>query len=1371
MRNGMDHEMLQKRISRGAVEGAPPLSFAQQRLWFLDQLDPGNSAYNVPVLLRVDGPLNIAVLKQSVEEIVRRHEALRTVFRSTDGQPVQEILPPRSLDLAVTDLQALPPGDREARGVHLAGEEAMKPFDLSRGPMIRVNLWQVDAEAFLLLVTMHHISSDGWSIGVLMTELVSLYDAYVAQKPSPLPDLEIQYADYAAWQRLWLQGEVLERQLSYWKRQLAGAPPVLELPPDRPRPAVQNMRGRQQPVVLSRELTEGLKALSRRHNVTLFMTLLAAFETLLHRHSGQSDILLGVPIAGRVRAETQGLIGFFVNTLVMRADFADDPTFAELLRRVRRTSLESFEHQDLPFEKLVEELHPERDPSYNPLVQVMFAFENAPMPAAPSHVLKLHPLRIESGTTKFDLTLTLYDEDGLRGFFEYASDLFDPDTIRRMEGHFQTMLRGIIADQEQRVSMLPLLTESERQTLIVDWNRAGTAAPTTATVQELFEAQVNRTPDADALGFGDRRLTYRQLNRWANQLSHALRAQGVGPEVPVALCMEQSLEMMMAVIGIFKSGGAYVPVDPQNPPERIAFILTDTRPAVILTQRALLDRLPAVPGRVLCIEPDFSFPGPDSGENLPLEVTPDNLAYVIYTSGSTGKPKGVQITHRALAIHSLETVQCYGLCPTDRMLQFFSLSFDASLEQIFPPLICGAMVMVRDVEVWSPAEAYRKVGELGLTVLHMSTAYWHELAQGWSSLPGPSLRLRLVLVGGEAMMRASVDLWQQGPTEGVRLLNAYGPTETTIAATTYEVPARDPKTAAVAARGIPIGKRRGDRSLYILDGHRQPVPIGVAGELYIGGDTVSRGYLNRPELNEQVFLPDHLSGTPGKRLYRTGDRARFLAGGDVEFLGRNDSQIKIRGFRVELGEIESALVSHPSVAESAVLVAGEGGVEKMLVAYIVWKEGAAASTAEVRAYLGDRLPGYMVPSVYVPLKAMPLTSNAKIDRRALPAPDASKVERVTDYIAPRDPLEQQLTNIWQKLFEKRPIGVRDNFFELGGHSLMAVRLFSQVERLTKKTLPLVTLFQAPTIERLAGVLRQQGWEAPFSSLVPIKPGGSRPPFYCVHGVGGNILEFEHFSRYIDPDQPLYGLQAQGLDGKRPRHSSVEKMAEHYIAEIRQFQPEGPYYLGGSSFGGMVAFEMAQQLNAGGQGVGLLVLFDTNAPGYPRYLPTTTSLKRMFDHMRFRVELHWGNIKVARPAIRREYIVAKSKRFVKQYRAKIKHKSRGAVKSLRERILPRAIRQVQKGGHQAQRKYEARPYPGKVTLFRATEQPYGVIPDPANGWGRFCPGGLEILDIPGHHGAIMREPRAQYLVKTLMDCLTKAQSGAHGRAGEHQKGDS
>lgn len=1331
------------------------LSFAQERLWFLDQLEPGSSAYNVPVLLRVNCALDVLSLIRSLEEIVRRHESLRTVFLVENGQPVQRILPPFSIVPGGEDLRHLPQDERDRQGLARAAEETRKTFDLARGPLFRVHLWRLQEDEYFLLLTIHHIVCDGWSVGILLRELAVLYDAFAQGLPSPLPEPALRFADVALRQRELLRGETLQRLLDYWKEQLSSVPALLDLPLDHPRPAVQSMHGGWHDVAIPPDLADELKKFSRRENITVFMTLLAAFQTLLYRYTGQPDFLVGVPIAGRARVDIEGIVGFFVNTLPLRADFSDDPPFSGLLKRVRASSLGSFDHQDLPYERLVEELRPERSLRYNPLIQAMFAFENVPMPPMGKSGLKLTPLRIESETAKFDLSLTLYEENGFSGYLEYASDLFDKETIARMEGHFLTLLRGILDNPQERVSRLPLLTQAERAKV--------SAAPSTIPtpvgdfcVHRLIEQQVIARPDAIAVESRNVRMSYQELNRRSNLLARRLKVDGVGRDVMVGVCMDRSPEVVIALLAILKSGGAYLPLDPEFPSERIGFILRETRPPVLLTVASLRDRLPAAGIPVIAVDAEAGVLAAEPPDNLLGTPNAGDLAYVIYTSGSTGTPKGVEIAHGAIGSHCIDCRQLYALSPVDRVLQFSSLTADVSLEQILSALISGSTLVLRDTEIWSPEEFIGKLSDLGLTVVNLPTAYWHHLVREWAEIPGVCTphSLRLMIVGGEAMLPEGLASWQKTPMNAVRLLNAYGPTEVTITATTYEVPARN-RDAALRPR-IPIGAPIGNRTAYILDDNLHPVPAGVVGELVFGGEKVARGYLARPELTAVAFIPDPFR--PGSRMYRTGDLARTLPDGTIEFLGRKDHQVKIRGFRVELGEIETALARHPLVREGFVIARREpGGVEQQLIAYVVWNKGAPGDTFALRTFLTDSLPGYMVPGIIVPLEEFPLTPTGKVDRRALPQPESAHAQR--EFVAPRDSLEKQLANLWERIFNVRPIGIWENFFELGGHSLLAVRLFSQIEKLTGRNLPLVTLFQAPTIERLAGILRQQGWEAPWSSLVPIKGGGSKAPFYCVHGVGGNILEFEHFSRYFDPDRPLYGIQAQGLDGKRPRHKSVEEMAAHYIEEIREFQPEGPYYLGGCSFGGLVAFEMAQRLVDAGQHVGLLAMFDTNAPGYPRYLPTTTAFRRRLNHFRFRVELHWDNIRVADPAIRWEYVRTKAERFVRQYRAKTVRMIRRGTKWTQTLLLPRAIRHVSRGGHTANSRYEPKTYPGTVTLFRATEQPYGIYPDTTNGWSKFAGGGVEIHNIPGHHGAIVREPRARVLVQVLTACLDSAESAS------------
>ena len=1300
-----------------------PLSFAQQRLWLLDQIEPNRPTYNIPLALRLRGTLDVAALEQSLNEICRRHEVLRTTFSGgQNGEPCQVIAAPVSVPLPVVDL----------RGCAVEAEEclraeARRPFNLAIGPVVRWKLLQVADDEHALLWNVHHIAFDGWSIGVLARELSALYGAFVAGQASPLPELPVQYVDFAAWQRDWLRGEVLERQLTFWKKQLAGSSLVLELPADRPRPPTQSTRGADIPFELSKRAGDALEQLGRREGATLFMTLLAAFQVLLHRHSGQDDIIVGAPVAGRDLVETEGLIGFFVNTVPVRGDLSGNPSFRQFLQQIRETALGVFAHQDIPFEKLVEELQPSRDLSRSPLFQVMFLFQNTPVQPYKLPGVTVTPMQVETDTAKFDLGIELWQtEQGLRGRLQYCTDLFDEARMRRLLGHFATLLDGIVANPDQRVGDLPLLTAAERQETLVTWNATAAEYPQDICVPALIEAQAWRTPDAVAAVFGDATLTYRQLNQQADQLAAWLREQGVGPEQLVGLNVERSLEMLIAVLGVSKAGGAYLPLDPLFPAERLAFMTEDAKPHVILTRekvRAALDgpKLPAVAAG----------------------TTPDNLAYVLYTSGSTGKPKGVQITQRAVVNFLASMRREPGLTAADVLLAVTTLSFDIAGLELLLPLTVGARVVIASRAVAADgAQLARLLAQSQATVLQATPATWRMLLQ--SDWPGDST-LKM-LCGGEAL---PADLAEQLLARGGELWNLYGPTETTIWSAASRVERGQP---------VVVGRPIANTTFYVVDQALQPVPVGVPGELLIGGHGVARGYLNRPELTAEKFIANRFGEG---RLYRTGDLVRYCAAGTLEFLGRLDHQVKVRGFRIELGEIEALLRAHDDVKQAAVTMREDTPGDKRLVAYIVPAAEPAPNAAALRTWLKKELPDYMVPAAFVTLAALPLTPNGKVDRKALPAPEHKRAVADETFVAPRDPLEEQLVRIWGKTFGHNHIGVRDNFFELGGHSLLAVRLFAQVARFTGKELPLVTLFQAPTIEQLAGVLRQQGWESPWSCLVPIKESGSRPPFYCVHGVGGNILEYLDLAKYMDADQPFYGIQAGGLDGKRPRlNLTVEGMAAQYLKEIRAFQPQGPYYIGGSSFGGTVAYEIAQQLRAAGAEVGLLAFFDTNGPDYPQYLPGTTAWQRKLLGLRNRVALHWDNLRAAEGRHRLEYVWVKAQKWARGLVWLAARNIRHRWKRLRERTeqlwLPATIRQVQQAGRWAALDYVPKPYAGQVALFRATEQPRGIIPDPTLGWGKLVLGGFEIYDTPGHHGAVVREPRARVTAQQLRDALSKTQ---------------
>jgi len=1059
-----------------------PLSFAQARLWFLDQLQPNSAFYNIPLALRLSGQLNIAALQSSINAIIQQHEALRTNFTTQEGQPVQVIASTKNLELLVVDLLHLRESEREIEAQRLVNEQANRPFNLEREPLLRGTVLQLGETEYVLLLTMHHIISDGWSMGVFVRELTELYKAFCTGAPPSLPELPVQYADFALWQRQWLQGEILVPQLDYWKEQLLDAPALLELPTDRPRPAVQTFRGGYYYTALSFELSAELTALSKRAGVTLFMTLFAVFGILLYRYSGQDDIVVGTPVANRNRREIEGLIGFFVNTLVLRTDLSGNPSFEQLLGRVKEVALGAYAHQDLPFEQLVEALQPTRDLSYTPLFQVMFALDDALVPSVELPELAVSSYPVEIGTAKFDLTLSMENTaDGLVGVWEYNTDLFDDATIARMARHFQTLLEAIAANPIQPISELPLLTEAERHQLLFEWNNTFAKYPQDKCIHQLFEEQVELTPDAVALVFEGTQLTYRELNARANQLAHYLLSLGVEPEVLVGICVERSLEMVVGLLGILKAGGAYVPLDPAYPSERLAFMLEDSAVPVLLTQQRLVDGLPQHEAQVVCLDTQWEIIAQYSSENTACGVNASNLAYVVYTSGSTGKPKGVTIQHRSLVNYTTavsieyEIEKCDSealLRSADRILQFSSISFDASAEEIYTCLIEGATLVLRtDSMLDSIGIFLQKCRDWEITVLALPTAYWHELTAILSkenfALP-PSLRL--VSIGGEKALPERWKTWIERVGQQVRLVNIYGPTEATVGTTICELSAANP-----ALTEVPIGRPIRNVQTYILDQNQQSVPIGVPGELHIGGDGLARGYLNRPDLTQEKFISNPFSNEPGERLYKTGDKARYLPDGNIEYLGRIDNQVKIRGFRIELGEIEAMLAQHPDVREAVVVVREDIPGHKSLVSYLVPHQNPAPTVNQLRDFLKQKLPNYMVPSTFVMLEALPLTPNGKVDHKSLPAPDLNSLLQKSDFVAPGTPTEELVASIWAKVLGVEQVGINDNFFELGGHSLLATQLLSQVSDTCGVELPLSKLFEAPTVASISNYIEAISW--------------------------------------------------------------------------------------------------------------------------------------------------------------------------------------------------------------------------------------------------------------------------------------------------------
>jgi amino acid adenylation domain-containing protein len=1324
-----------------------PLSFAQQRLWFIDQLDPGSSVYNFPVAVHLSGPLNVPALKQSLNEIVKRHEALRTTVATVDGRPVQIIAPLLRLVLPIVDLRELPEPQREIEVQRLATNEALRPFDLAEGPLVRATvLWLSDNEHVGLL-TMHHIVCDGWSTGILIREMASLYEAFCSGKPVLLPDLPIQYADFAHWQRGWLEGEVLETQLAYWKRQLGGAPPLLDLPTDHPRPTVQTFRGAHQSLRLSQNLIAGLKTLSRQHGVTLFMTLLAAFKILLHCYTSQDDISIGTPIANRNRLELEGLIGFFVNTLVVRTDLSGDPDFPELLRRVREVCLGAYAHQDLPFERLVEELHLERNLSRNPLFQVMFVLQNNRLEKLELQGLTLNPFQVDSETTHFDLTLHIADAGTeLIATVAYNTDLFDASTIAGMLQRLEIVLQAICTSPDRHLSELQLLTQAERQ-LLVEWNGSSTAQPHSLCVHQLFEAQAERTPDAIAVCFEAKELTYEQLNGRANQLARHLRMQGVGPEVPVGIYIGHSLDAIVGLLGVLKAGGVYTPMDPAYPKNRIALMIDNAEVAVLLTETGLRVGLPERDTKVICLDSDWSTIAQESAENPICLTKPENLAYLIFTSGSTGEPKGVLVSHSSTAEHCLNIQRHYELTSNDKVLQFASLSFDVSLEQILPTLLAGATLNIIRTDAWDITEFHQRIAQAELTVLNLPTSYWNELARTWADLAEltPRIQPRLFVVGGDTMLPEFLDLWQRSPLSAVRLLNAYGPTETTITATVFDTCAESHVHSK--RHRVPIGRPLHNREIHILNKYGNAVPVGIHGELYIGGAGVARGYLKRPDLTVERFIPNPFSSDAGARLYKTGDMARYLPDGNIEFLGRLDHQVKIRGFRIELGEIETVLRQHPAVREAIVAAREDGSGEQHLVAYVVAQGNPLVSNTELRGFLKEKLPDYMVPAIFEALDKLPLMPNGKVDRGALPEPRRTRSEGRNGFVAPRNALELQLSNLWEEVLGIRPVGVKDNFFELGGHSLAAVRLFALIEKRLGKKVPLAILFQGATVEHLASILRQHTKETAPACLVPIQPNGKRSPLFLIHPAGGHVFPYVHLANSLGPDQPCYGLQAKGLEEGQEPQTRIEEMAAFYIDAMRSVQAEGPYFLGGWSMGGVVAFEMAQQLRAQGQRTALLALLDTRIPDADEeFADAEFEVTLLVDFVRY-----FGLSLDPRDALARlpknellERVLEYAKRA-------------GLMPSDVEVSQAQPFIDLCKADFRATQKYVLRPYPGRITLFKAGQELAGTSSDPTFGWSEWAGGGVDIHVVPGNHATMVYKPYVAVLAEQLRACLDQVRA--------------
>ncbi|TKB58992.1 MAG: amino acid adenylation domain-containing protein [Nitrospira sp.] len=1290
-----------------------PLSYSQQRMWLMYRLAPEGTAYNIPFASRQMGPLNKAALRSTIDAICSRHEAFRTTFAMTSEGPVQIISPFRPPHWVEVNLfSRLPDEHRRQEAARLVEQEATQPFDLEKGPLVRFLLIEIGPEDHVLMLTMHHIIGDQWSFGVIGSEFAFFYNAFCrGEVPSAKP-ISLQYADYAVWQRRCLTDEWLSTQSDYWQKQLVGLS-KLSLPTDYPRPVMQTFNGSHCMVELPASLIERLKQFSAEHNATVFMTLLACFQILLSRYSGQSDIAVGSPIANRTQSAVESIIGSFVNTLVLRTDLSGNPTFVEMLARVRDTALGAYANQDFPFDKLVETMHSTRDHSSAPLVQVLFNLPNAPIGEINVQGLSWVLFEVDTRAAQFDLSLTVETEIARKAYLTFNTDLFERQTAERMLGQYKVLLHNALANPTAKLSDLSMLTVPERTQILQDWNRTHTDYPQSECFPQLFEGQVERTPDALALSIGQATVRYGELNARANRLARYLRTLDVRPGVVVGICLERSMEMVIALLAVQKAGGTYVPLDPEYPRDRLRFMAEDAAAAIVLTSEGLSDRFDSRSCRMLCLDREQERIAQEANHNLPPTATSQDLAYILYTSGSTGQPKGVEIPHRALVNFLCSMRQKPGCSARDVMVSVTTLSFDIAGLELYVPLLVGARVEIVSRAVAMDGRQLRAVCEaVEPTIMQATPATWRMLIEaGWLG----SDRLT-ILCGGEALPQ---DLVGALLDRSAALWNMYGPTETTIWSTIEKIQRADQE--------ISIGRPIANTDIYILDQFLQPVPVGVSGELYIGGHGVARGYRGRDEFTKERFVPHPFSTEPGARLYRTGDVARYRSDGRIMHLGRVDHQVKIRGFRVELGEIEAVLSRHPATRQVVVTTREDQQGFKQLAAYLVCKEGARPSLTELRACVRAELPDYMTPSFFVFLESMPLTANNKVNLQALPPPAPVLVDGQPQ-VGPRDQVEVQLTLLWQQVLEVPKIGIHDNFFDLGGHSLKAAQLFFLLEQVYGRRLPLATLFQAPTIAELALVLSREQWVPPWQSLVAIQPSGTAMPIFMVPGVGGNVLVFAQLAKLLGVDQPFYGLQARGLDGKETPFTSVPEMARHYIGEIHTVRPHGPYTVLGICTGGLIAYEMAQQLREQGE-TATLVMMDT-------WHPSSYRPHRYQWSMKF-----WLALFIAWRTIGNIHVLLRMS--VKDWLPFIQRKSERLLSFLRSKTgeddlyVEFQVERVTQSTRQAVARYAMRKYSGRILNIVASKRNIAeTVTDTRHAWEELGGKGSQTVQVAARDSGLL-----------------------------------
>jgi amino acid adenylation domain-containing protein len=1295
-----------------------PLSIAQERLWVLDQLHSGSAVQNIARGLRWTQPIDPGTLEAVLSELFERYEILRTEFRAVDGAPTQVVLSFTRVKLDRVDLRHLPEQEREPQLLCLARQEVECPFDLSRGPLLRASLFQLSDLECVLVLVVPRILCDEASVGLLLSELSSRYEARVSGRLTEPGNVPPQYRDVTS-----REAPPSAAQLSYWKQQLAGAASSVDLPTDRPRPALQTFRGARQRICIEAPVLQRLRDLSQNRGVTLFSSLLAAFYVLLFRYSGQDDLVVGTRVPGRGRPDLKKLIGPLENLLPLRTDLSGDRSFADLMTRVQEVTQGAFSHMDVPFETLLKELRLERDMSRHPLFQIMFTMmDTAVQPSFPAGASLFE---VDSPKEQFDLSVELATWDSkLEATFSYNPDLFDAATIERMTVHFQMLLQSATQDPETSISRLPLLSDTERHQLLVEWNETRVEYPHIECVHQLFEAQVERTPNAVAVNYDDQSLTYIELNQRTNQLRHYLAARGVQAGSLVAIYMERSIDMLIAVLAILKSGAAYVPLDPMYPHDRLAFMLSDSSPAALLTEQRMLAQLPANGTNVLCIDSAREEIARQATENMQSAATRENLVYVTYTSGSTGKPKGVCLPHRALTNLIFWQLNNSQLPQGSRTVQFTSLSFDVSFQEIFSTWCSGGtLVIISESLRRDPISLLRFLRDENIARLFLpfvALQHLSETAQEEKNLPTQLLE---IVTAGEQLQvtRQLATLFRRMPQ--CQLYNHYGPSESHVV-TSFRLTGASSSWPSLP----PIGKPIANTQIYILDPFLNPVPVGVAGELYIGGVSLANGYLDRPELTTERFIPDPFTRAPAARLYKTGDLARMLPDGNIECLGRSDHQVKIRGFRVELGEVESALTQHPAIRQAAVVVREDIPGDKRLVAYVV-SGGEDLDIRELRSYLARFLPEYMVPSGFSILPGLPLTPSGKVDRKALPAPQSEHNFR-SDVIAPRDQLEAQLVSIFQRVLNTDLVSIQDDFFDLGGHSLTATRLLSQIKEITGRQIPLSALFRGATVESLARLIGEQG-DASDPVAMEIQHGeNGLLPFFAIVPPGEESLGYAMLARHMGSNQTLYKIQGHApvVDSSRPySKQEMHDLTEEYIAAMRVVRPHGPYCLGGLCDGTHIAEQVVLRLEAQGEKIGFFAIFDT-------WVMQHSQIRWLW-----KVDYYRQRLRQMKGLPLREWLSSH------------KRAAENRVDHMLGKKEPRTDWQETYWPQD----FTPPRFQAPVVLFKRPKQQFYYINDPLMGWGRRSEGGVEVHEIEFHHLEILREPHVGQFGKILAECIARA----------------